>query len=71
MEICLDCGIQAIYEAELLTGCPKDTNSLEEPLKVSPVTRTFDNGADTFTYQASAYSFSVLRLKKAILREVS
>ena len=71
VEICLDCAIQAIYEAELLTGCPKDTNSLEEPLKVSPVTRTFDNGADTFTYQAPAYSFSVLRLKKAILREVS
>ena len=65
VNICLDCPIDAVYEAELLTGHPKDTNSLDEPDKICPVSRTFSNGAGSFTYLAPAYSFSVLKLRKA------
>ena len=67
VEICLDCEIDAEYEAELLTGHPKDTNSLDEPEKVCPISRTFSNGSGAFTYLAPAYSFTVLKLRKAVL----
>ncbi len=64
MEIALDSPVEPVYTAEVLTGAPKDTNSLEEPLKVAPVSRSYSNGGSRFTYEAEACSFHVLKLTK-------
>ncbi len=64
LTIRLDCQIEPIYTVQVLTGNLQDQNSLEEPLKVAPVTYTYTNGASQFTYPAPAGSFNVLKLTK-------
>lgn len=68
VEIHLDCPVKPGYTATLLTGNPKDTNSFDEPLKVSPTVHTYGNGSPDFIYQAPGYSFSVLKLEKSIIQ---
>lgn len=48
---------------EVLTGDPTDTNSVDDPLKISPKKSTIDNAAASFTHEFPGNSFSVIRLK--------
>jgi alpha-N-arabinofuranosidase len=50
-------------EVETLAAAPTDTNSLDEPTKVVPVTSTLANIKPPFAFTAPPHSISVLRLK--------
>ncbi len=42
---------------------PEDENSLDDPLRISPVESTFDGAADRFAYEVRPWSVTILRLK--------
>ncbi len=65
IDITLDCDVIPTAELELITGDPHATNSFDEPTLISSVKTSIDNAAKCFTYEAPAYSLSVLKLKKA------
>jgi alpha-N-arabinofuranosidase len=46
----------------LLTGGRYDVNSLDEPLKISPLTELFNVTTNTFTYNAPAFSLTVFEI---------
>jgi alpha-N-arabinofuranosidase len=46
-----------------LSGCPEDTNSLQRPQNVLPVTSTVRGVKPGFTYTLPPYSIVVLKLK--------
>lgn len=60
-------GFGAIdHAARVITVCgdqPQDENSLDEPMKISPVESTIDNASQAFTYTVKPWSVTVLRLK--------
>ncbi len=52
--------------ARVITLCgdsPEDENSLDDPMKVSPVESTFDKAGSEFTYAVKPWSVTVLRMK--------
>jgi hypothetical protein len=64
VEISLDCRVLSEYEAQLLSADDMDEcNSLDEPLRVSPVSRVLNGAASNFTYHAPPCSLSILRLR--------
>lgn len=66
VDISIDCGVKSGYEADILTaGAPDALNSFETPNAVSASTKTYNNAASEFTYNAPAYSLNILKLKKA------
>jgi len=57
-------GIQPKATAAVLTSDnPLDENSIDEPMKVAPVTKTIENAAADFTHAFPANSVTVIRLK--------
>jgi alpha-L-arabinofuranosidase len=65
IELALDCPVKSDYELQLLTGdSPDAVNTLDAPLAVAPVTESLTGAAQSFTYEAPAYSFSILTLTK-------
>ncbi len=57
-------GIQPRASATVLTSPdPMDENTIDEPAKVVPVTRTIENAGPSFTHTFPANSVTVLRLK--------
>jgi hypothetical protein len=65
VEISLDCHVVPEYEVQLLTADDMDEcNSLDEPLRVSPVNKALTGADSSFTYHAPPCSLSILRLKK-------
>ena len=61
----LDCPVEPDYSVQLLTHeDPEAENSLEQPRRVAPVQYEASGAAGQFSYEAPAYSLSVLRLKK-------
>jgi alpha-L-arabinofuranosidase len=57
-------GLQPKATATVLTSPdPMDENTIDEPAKVIPVTRTIDNAGPSFTHTFPANSVTVLRLK--------
>jgi alpha-L-arabinofuranosidase len=50
-------------QVETLTGEPIDTNSVDNPLKVSPQKSTIDNVAANFVHEFPANSVSIIRIK--------
>jgi alpha-N-arabinofuranosidase len=45
-----------------LTGNPSDVNSVQEPTKIAPVERRFDDASDAFQHTFPGYSVTVLEL---------
>ena len=65
VNIALDCTVCSVYEVLLLAADDPDSgNSLDDPLAVSPVSKTLTGAAQQFAYQAPANSLSILRLTK-------
>ena len=56
-------GIGKTASAQVLTGLPTDTNSIENPRKVAPQTVTLNNVGPNFTHEFPAYSVTVARFK--------
>jgi alpha-L-arabinofuranosidase len=57
-------GLQPKATATVLTSPdPMDENSIDEPVKVAPVTRAIENAGPAFTHTFPANSVTVLRLK--------
>ena len=54
--------VKAAAEVETLAGDPTDTNSLEDPVRVTPVKSEFKHASTGFEYTVPAYSITVLRL---------
>ena len=48
-----------------MTADPRETNTKADPTRVVPVDRTWDGGANTFTYDFPAHSVTFLRLAEA------
>jgi alpha-L-arabinofuranosidase len=48
---------------EVLSGQPRDVNTLENPTKVAPQQSTIENAAASFTHELPAYSVNVIRFK--------
>ncbi|HEU4752263.1 MAG TPA: alpha-L-arabinofuranosidase C-terminal domain-containing protein, partial [Armatimonadota bacterium] len=49
--------------ATVLAAPPEATNSIDEPTKVVPVTRTVDGVAPSFTHTFPPHSITVLQLE--------
>lgn len=64
IEINLDCSVQDVYTATVLTGNPEDENTLEHPNSVSPTVTSHTGASQKFTYSAPAYSLNILKLQK-------
>jgi len=64
LEVNLDCDVASDYTAQVLAGDPDAENSLNDPENVAIVEKALSGAGKTFTYNAPAYSLSVLRLKK-------
>jgi hypothetical protein len=47
-----------------LVGSPSDTNTKADPTNIVPVSRTWDGGANEFSYDFPAYSVTFLTLRK-------
>jgi len=60
----LDCAVEDDYEADVLSGPPEAKNSFAAPTAVAPRTVKKKGASSSFMYDAPAWSFSVLRLKK-------
>jgi len=57
-------GLKPNASATVLTSAdPMDENTIDEPTKVVPVTRTIENAGTNFTHSFPANSVTVLRLK--------
>ncbi len=56
-----DIGKTAI--AQVLTGLPTDTKSIENPRKIAPQNVTLNNVGPNFTHEFPAYSVTVVRFK--------
>jgi alpha-L-arabinofuranosidase len=57
--------LQSTAAALVLRGGPADENSVEEPVKVAPVTETVEHVSDDFLYTMPPQSLVILRLKPA------
>jgi len=60
----LDCDVEAIGKATVLTGKRHARNTLEHPETVAPVDVTIEDAGKDFSYRAPAYSLNVIVLKK-------
>jgi len=49
----------------VLTGARFDSNSLEEPMNISPVEATFTTRTNTFNFNAPAYSLTIFEIQLA------
>lgn len=47
----------------VLTGARFDSNSLQEPMKISPAEATFTTTTNAFTYNAPAYSLTIFEIQ--------
>ena len=64
IEIMLDCEVESAYIANVLTGNPYASNSLDGPENVHDESRALSGAGKRFIYRASAYSLNVLKLRK-------
>jgi len=46
----------------VLTGARFDSNTIEEPMKISPAEETFTSTANTFTFNAPANSLTIFEI---------
>ena len=54
--------------AIILAGNPDDTNSIDDPRRVTPTTTTVKGVKPSFTYTMPAYSVVVLKLKAPLTK---
>ena len=65
VEIELDCQVESEYTVQVLSNTDAEArNTLDKPDAVAPETRVLSGAGESFTYEAPAYSLSVLVLKK-------
>jgi alpha-L-arabinofuranosidase len=53
--------VDSHVSAEVLSGNPKDVNTIDDPRKIYPRSADFDDAARSFTHEFPAHSVSVLR----------
>lgn len=68
VEIELDCDVRTDYQVEIISGDPKDKNTLDEPEAVKERTNQCTGAGRRFVYEAPGTSVNVLKLRKEVAR---